>query len=700
MHLVSAGETIFQNILTRVDITRVFTVIKTAIGYDDIIDQLRLTEEKSKKDELKKKLPFFCGSLFRNNTRSEFHFESAEYCIFDFDCHSEDLALEIKEKLKSSEMVLATFISPSGTGVKVVSRFDKIVTNVDHYRATYRYYLDEFAKIDSSIDRVTIDVSRVCFLSLDADIFINPNHVNLDTSKIVVSELQSPAQFNDGFQEVKPGNENIDIATIQLACQFLSGKISNYSDYLRTGLSLTNLEEEGRELFITACTNPLYPQDTREALNRKYTKLLKDKSRQITLSTLIWTAKKYGFSPPAASADPEAKINLNLFDKVTKYLFKHYDIRYNTLECRIYFKRKDDTELIPLDDYELNTIFIQTQKRGFSIKWDAFNRLLISSAIPRYNPITDYFNSLGEWDGHDYIYDLSETIVTDDNKLFRQSLRLWLIAAVACALSHEVNRLCLILQGGQNQGKTRWFNSLAPAALQRYVFVGNIRDDKDSTLEIVQKFLINLDELEALNRDDYSSIKSIMSKKYYDIRRPYGRVVEKRTRHSSFVGSVNKDDFLSDATGSSRFLCFEAKSVLHKHDIDMNQVWTQALHLFRSNERYWLDEMEGRILSERNMRYSVNSMEEDLLLSKFVAVQSDDFGENFTTYTTTEVAEKIFGDKPFNNSNVRRLGLALGKNNFYRRSERKEHNGKIVNRKVWLLKPLYIPSYQRQDDPI
>ncbi len=60
-------------------------------------------------------------------------------------------------------------------------------------------------------------------------------------------------------------------------------------------------------------------------------------------------------------------------------------------------------------------------------------------------------------------------------------------------------------------------------------------------------------------------------------------------RRASFSGSVNSMQFLNDATGSRRFLCFEATSINYSNPVDYNGIYSQALHLLKSGSQYWLD---------------------------------------------------------------------------------------------------------------
>ncbi len=79
-------------------------------------------------------------------------------------------------------------------------------------------------------------------------------------------------------------------------------------------------------------------------------------------------------------------------------------------------------------------------------------------------------------------------------------------------------------------------------------------------------------------------------------RPPYARSVQDFPRRCVLVATSNEDSFLSDATGSRRFWPVAVRQ------LDLNwvtkyrdQLWAEAVHLFRKKEQWWLsDEGEAQ----------------------------------------------------------------------------------------------------------
>lgn len=100
---------------------------------------------------------------------------------------------------------------------------------------------------------------------------------------------------------------------------------------------------------------------------------------------------------------------------------------------------------------------------------------------------------------------------------------------------------------------------------------------------------------------------------------PYEKHIEERPHLTSFVASVNGNDFLTDPTGSRRFLPFEVLSI----DIDkakaisMDSMYSEAKALLKSGFRYWFNDEEIIELHHNSEAFQVYTTEMELLLRYF-----------------------------------------------------------------------------------
>ena len=255
---------------------------------------------------------------------------------------------------------------------------------------------------------------------------------------------------------------------------------------------------------------------------------------------------------------------------------------------------------------------------------------------------------------------------------FLTYLRKWLVAAVGCAIDPEtVNHNCLVLVGPQGRYKTTWLNKLVPERLSQNMRVGTIDPaDKDTEIHLSECFLINLDELETLNKHELGTLKSIMTYKTSRMRRPYGHFHETLIRRASFAGSINRDSFLTDETGTRRFLVVEIESINVGHGIDMDKVHAQAHHLYKTGFRHWFDRDEITAVHDRNKEFSVSTTEDELVDQYCLASQKK---EDDDWLTATQVANRIAMKTTYKlvKSSARDFGYALQKTGY----ERKKLNG-------------------------
>ena len=79
----------------------------------------------------------------------------------------------------------------------------------------------------------------------------------------------------------------------------------------------------------------------------------------------------------------------------------------------------------------------------------------------------------------------------------------------------------------------------------------------------------------------------------------------------------NQQKPLVDPTGSRRFVCVaieNGKNIDFEDNLDHQQLFAQALHLFNSGERFWLNNEEIATLIKENEPYQkLNDLVEDLL---------------------------------------------------------------------------------------
>jgi len=222
----------------------------------------------------------------------------------------------------------------------------------------------------------------------------------------------------------------------------------------------------------------------------------------------------------------------------------------------------------------------------------------------RYNPVTDYLNSL-QWDGKDWISEF-ERFVWDKHQRIRYSdgsimpvfgawLRRWGVGAVAKALLRGHVRgqnVVLVLAGPQNIGKSTIARFLCPMSDEYFIESHITPDSNEHIRYMATKLCWEVAELGATTRKaDRELLKSFLTRQDCTFRTPYAHHPVTKPSLCSFIGTINPENgFLNDPTGNRRFLPVEITKINHDYirKIDGEQLWAQFVALYRRGEPWRL----------------------------------------------------------------------------------------------------------------
>ena len=347
--------------------------------------------------------------------------------------------------------------------------------------------------------------------------------------------------------------------------------------------------------------------------------------------------------------------------------------------------------------YEINTLRRELDNDvGIITSSDNLYSIIESSFSPRVNPIQEYFKGLPLVDVSSSspfslktIPHLASCVVVRNSDKWLPYLTKWLVAVVANAMDDREcrNHTCLVLKGEQGKFKTTFLDLLCPPALHGYSYTGKIYpQEKDTLTYIGQNLIVNIDDqLKALNKRDENDLKNLITCPMVKYRMPYDKYVEEHPHLTSFVASVNGNDFLTDPTGSRRFLPFEVLSIdIEKAKrISMDNVYAEAKVLLKSGFRYWFDDDEIAELYRESEDFQVQTAEMELLLRCFEKPAED---ENYSLMTTTEILTylDIYTHQPLV---AKRMGEALKKAGYIKMSKRRNGGSPIYVYKIRKILP-------------
>ena len=632
-------------------------------------------------NKAKKSLPAFTPSgKFVGGRKMEFLVEYSNTIILDIDKLSKEDLIKTSHLANQFEFTYASFISPSGNGLKILV---KIASPKAEHKETFLLVQAHYEKLlKLEIDKSGKDITRLCFYSWDENLYLNENASVFasETKQSCQAELveasptdnsqpttdNSEAIYNHciKFTEKKvqyaEGSRNVFVH--QLACN-LNRKGVALNDAL--GYILTDFGYDEKE--VTQAVNSAYGNIHEFAKNPpplegwpKDGVAKKNRHPELVESRKPITSE--------TDEDDEDKPKPTQIDRLELFLSNKYVFRHNIVSGKLEFQYFGKKKWNVMNDFIENSMLRECLKARIRTNLSSLRNLLNSDFCPLFNPFEDYFFNLPSYDEKtDYINELANTITTTKQDLWQQCFKKWLVAMVGCVLDEKViNHTVIVFSGKQGLGKTTWVEKLVPKQLKEYLFSGTINpNNKDTLVQLSECMLINLDELENLNRSEIGSLKEIITKTQIRMRKAYGHNNETMPRRASFAGSVNTAQFLNDSTGSRRFLCFELEGIQYQHNVDINLAFSQALFLFKSGFRHWFDQEEIKSITENNEQYQLQSPEEELLLTWFEPCER----ENATLFlNASQIGAKLAERAKINlnDGTINKIGKALKKHNFIR----------------------------------
>ena len=576
----------------------------------------------------KKKLPAFTPSgIFEGGRRQEFLKEYTGIIVLDIDKSNEQTG-KYKSIINACPYTHACFLSPGGNGLKVLVR---VVTPADQHKNSFEkvkaYYE---TMINFKVDPSGKDITRLCFFSYDPEIYFKEGSWVFKMSK---SKKDNNEQDRTMYEA--------QVEQTKIKSQFIKGNRNNFVFQLACNCNRAGIKKELTLTFISEDYD-LSNAEIKSAINSAYEN----------------NTSEFGKNDESTGNNntDSKKSTTNKFIITEQYLKERYIIRYNVVSNKFEYKEKDAEYYKELNE---NNLFIRLQKDNINISLNHLIALLKSDFVIEFNPFRSYFEKLPEWNGDtDYIKELTEFLHTPDKKRLEKHFRKWVVRTVKTAIddAYHNKQALVFVSNKQNSGKSTFCRFLCPKELSDYI-VENIGTDKDSLIAITENFLINLDELSTAEKNEINAFKSMFSKDKVKARLTYDKRASVHIRRSSFVGSTDRWEFLTDENGSVRWLCFDITYIdweySRKFSIDL--LYSQAYHLLTKTKfKYELSSEEIAENERINKRYQVSSPERDLIQQYLLPATEED-GQFMTA---TDVLEMINNHTTINLS-PERIGKEL-----------------------------------------
>ena len=380
-------------------------------------------------------------------------------------------------------------------------------------------------------------------------------------------------------------------------------------------------------------------------------------------------------------------------EDIRRFLEDRVMLRYNVVTRRVEGLSPNPSPIRegnswqPITDRLVNSLWLELSEDR-KVRAEDIRRVMESDFVPEYDPFRFYLDSLPPWNGRDdYLLELSVSVLlkgdADEQMLFAKYLKKWMVGMVAAWVDDTVvNNVILVLIGEQGSYKTTWFNYLLPPQLRQYFYTKTNanRMGRDDLLTLAQYGLVCCEELDTMRPSELNQLKAAVTMPTINERAAYAHYHENRRHIASFCGTGNNMQFLSDPTGSRRWLPFEVDSILspREHPFNYEGIYSQAYRLYREGFRYWFTQPEIMQLARHNRQFETPRLEQELVQQYFRKPGRGEPGE----FISVALALQIVGAGITQKLSTVMLGRAFMEQGFEKKTYRNVRGYVVVRRSV------------------
>lgn len=560
-----------------------------------------------------------------------------------------------------SVVILAKATLPDGTLPKVETQMR--LFHAEAYRVAVLCYSPTLSH-NISIKEPKLDAKFK--MTYDAEPFVNERAIPfiIEQPKATIDFDSQPLDKMQGnpISRLKPGSESIIVA----------GQVFN-SCY-REAMTILNEGDKDRKrgmmdevtVIAKVCASCNLPEEetTQHLLWHYY------KENPIVVRDTVRTVYSKEDNLGHNSYMPKKQI---VAIKLREFLKRRYDIRFNQILGVTEYRVRHSFDFVyrELSKRDRNTIRYEAALEGIEAFDSEINGLIDSNYTKEFNPIGDYLNNLGSWDGKDRITEIAKLVPCDNENWPRLFMR-WFLSMVAHWMGYDPehgNSTAPILIGAQGFRKSTFCRILLPPEL-RVFFTDSIdfRTKVEAERMLGRFLLINIDEFDQLSDSQFAFIKHLFQKPQSNIREMYSPTISAKKRYASFIGTSNHKDVLRDPTGNRRFICIDVTAPIKVETaIDYNQLYAQAIYLIQNGERYWINDEDEALIKSTNKEYEVESPLELIIRD---TIRKPVPGEYFELIKLTDIMGKLHSHPSFNKKQMNslpKLGRVLTKMNIVKK---------------------------------
>ncbi len=641
-------------------------------------DAQQLEQWKLTKSNLKNAQPAFIPSVLLEGGRTYAHVKGfTGFIMVDIDGIPPERFAAILTLVKEDIHSFLVYITISGCGIRVISHVEGGVTKAN-YRMVWEWVNDHYARLCGvEIDGQCKNATRMSVLCHDPEALLRP-----EASSFHTSGMKPREKPKRGTAVTVTAERAYKIIRAQLEEEGIAYAPGSYNDYVSRCFYHTNrygVPQADAEAWALR-TFPDYPRERLLPIVKSCYSLTME-FNTVPLPRSVRKKEKENDSSHKKATVEEMEEFINGYMKFRMNMLTHqietqliadaYTDRPEASAC--HWQR--------LTDHIENSLWCAMQHHGMAVNLNELHTLLGSDFVKEYHPLKEYLDGLPPWDGEtDYIgrlaamvhvkesphsplqqdksrerNDLSETPVR-----FADILKRWMVSMIAAALNETVvNQVILTLIGRQGSYKTSFMQHILPPVLSEYYTTksNSSRMTKDDLFTMTENLVINLEEIDTMPPSELNQLKAMVTQRYVDERRAYGRNKVHLPHVASFVATGNNLQFLTDDTGNRRWLPFEVEDIDSpwEADIPYEGIYSQTYALYQDiNFRYWFTDKEIQQLRGHVQQFEVPRPEYELILTYY----RKPVGLERGVYTTSSQIIGRFGNTSLRLS-LQKVGRAM-----------------------------------------
>ena len=680
-------------------------------------DAQQLEQWKLTKSNMKNAQPAFIPSVLLEGGRTYAHVKGfTGFIMVDIDGIPPERFAAILTLVKEDIHSFLVYITISGCGIRVISHVEGGVTKAN-YRMVWEWVNDHYARLCGvEIDGQCKNATRMSVLCHDPEALLRP-----EASSFHTSGMKPREKPKRGTAVTVTAERAYKIIRAQLEEEGIAYAPGSYNDYVSRCFYHTNrcgVPQADAEAWALR-TFPDYPREQLLPIIKSCYSLTME-FNTVPLPRSVRKKEKENDSSHKKATVEEMEEFINSYMKFRMNMLTHqietqliadaYTDRPEASAC--HWQR--------LTDHIENSLWCAMQHHGMAVNLNELHTLLGSDFVKEYHPLKEYLDGLPPWDGEtDYIgrlaamvhvkesphsplqqdksrerNDLSETPVR-----FADILKRWMVSMIAAALDETVvNQVILTLIGRQGSYKTSFMQHILPPVLSEYYTTksNSSRMTKDALFTMTENLVINLEEIDTMPPSELNQLKAMVTQRYVDERRAYGRNKVHLPHVASFVATGNNLQFLTDDTGNRRWLPFEVEDIDSpwEADIPYEGIYSQTYALYQDvNFRYWFTDKEIQQLRGHVQQFEVPRPEYELILTYY----RKPVGLERGVYTTSSQIIGRFGNTSLRLS-LQKVGRAMRELGFRQVKASNANYWVVVERTTEEVQHL-LPAETEQADP-